>query len=92
MGKTPCEVQMEAANISINPNKSGPIKLGGAWIRPLKFLGMEYDGNKQTYRASTRKGATLEFDSLHAVQAYMHSKRGTGDHLTFEKGTGSSPG
>lgn len=81
-GKTPVEIAMDKANIFINEDKSGPVKLGGAWLRPLKFLGMEYDGNKQTFRASTRKGATLEFDSLRAVHAYMHSQRGL-NGLTF---------
>jgi len=50
---------------------------------------MEYDGLKQTYRASTRKGATLEFDSLRAVQAYLHAQRGQ-NGLSFP--TTSRPG
>lgn len=83
-GKTPPEMHMEAAEIKINWRKSRAIKIAGAWVAPLKFLGMEYDGRKQTFRASTRRGAKLEFDSLHSVLAYMHAKRDNlMDNLTF---------
>lgn len=48
---------------------------------------MEYDGATQKFRASTRKGATLEFDSLRAVQAHMHHVRANSpDQLTLKGG------
>jgi len=32
----------EDLNISLAPEKSGQIKLDGKWLRPLKFLGVQY--------------------------------------------------
>lgn len=43
--------------IKINPDKSGYVKYEGKWLKPLKFLGLEYDGN--IFRAHTRKGSKL---------------------------------
>jgi hypothetical protein len=45
----------------VEPSKCGWVKYDGKWLKPLKFLGMEYDGVTNTFRAKTRKGATLEF-------------------------------
>lgn len=36
------------------------------WIKPLKFLGMEFDG--ESFRASTRKGASLVYDKAGLVR------------------------
>lgn len=52
-------VKSEWAGVEINREKSGWVKRSGEWIKPLKFLGIEYDG--KTYKASTRKGSTLEW-------------------------------
>jgi predicted Zn-ribbon and HTH transcriptional regulator len=38
------------------------VKRDGEWIRPLKFLGLEYDGKRDKLRARTRGGSTLEYD------------------------------
>lgn len=48
----------EDTGIIINPNKSGWIRYQGKTIRPLKFLGLIYDG--VTLKASTKKGSNLE--------------------------------
>lgn len=32
------------------------------WLKPLKFLGLEYDGNTNVLRSRTRKGKTLIYD------------------------------
>jgi len=37
-----------------------------AWARPLKFLGMSFDGS--SYRAATRKGASLVYDKADLVK------------------------
>jgi len=42
-------------------SKSGWVKFNGEWQKPLKFLGMEYDGKLNKLTAKTRNGATLEF-------------------------------
>lgn len=43
--------------ILLHPTKTMWVKEGGKWKKPLKFLGLEYDG--KTLRARTRKGSTL---------------------------------
>jgi len=45
------------SGILINPEKSGYVKFAGKWLKPLKFLGMEFDGTE--FRAMTRKGSRL---------------------------------
>lgn len=47
----------EDTGIIINEEKSGYVKYAGKWLKPLKFLGLEYDG--KIFRAKTRKGSTL---------------------------------
>lgn len=48
----------ESAGIELNTDKSGWVKKDGRWLKPLKFLGMQFDGSK--WRAASRKGSTLE--------------------------------
>lgn len=54
--------EMNVAGISYNPDKSGWIKKDGEWQKPLKFLGLVYDGVKNEWSASTRRGSKLLFD------------------------------
>lgn len=54
--------QMGDSGIEVHPDKSHPVKRDGEWIRPLKFLGLEYDGKRDKLRARTRGGSTLEYD------------------------------
>lgn len=49
----------EWAGIIPNTEKSGWVKRHGKWIKPLKFLGIEYNGKE--FRASTRNGSDLEW-------------------------------
>jgi hypothetical protein len=51
------EACCEWGGITINEEKSGWVKRNGKWLKPLKFLGIEYDG--KTFRASTRNGSDL---------------------------------
>jgi hypothetical protein len=51
----------ERWGIETAPEKSGFVKKDGKWLKPLKFLGMEYDGTTDTFRARTRNGATLSW-------------------------------
>lgn len=51
-----------SCDVSLAEEKSGFVKRGGTWLKPLKFLGLSYDGIKGKLLASTRGGATLEFD------------------------------
>lgn len=51
----------------MSPNKSGWVKYDGKWLKPLKFLGMQYNGETNTFSAQTRKGATLAFTGVEAT-------------------------
>jgi len=51
----------EDTGIEISKEKSGYIRQGGSYLKPLKFLGLEYDG--RVFRARTRKGSRLVLPS-----------------------------
>lgn len=53
---------MVTGNIYFNLSKSGWVKRNGEWLKPLKFLGLEYDGKTNTLKAKTRKGSELQYD------------------------------
>jgi len=57
----PIEIEPPSdTGIEINADKSGYVKWEGKWLKPLKFLGLEFDGTR--FRAQTRKGSNLEMD------------------------------
>lgn len=60
---------MVTANIAFNTSKSGWVKKDGVWLKPLKFLGLEFDGT--TLKAKTRKGSELEFDKEELIDAVL---------------------
>lgn len=45
------------------------MKKDGVWLRPLKFLGMEFDGNLNKLSASTRGGSKLVFDKMDLISS-----------------------
>lgn len=55
----------KASGISQNVSKSGWVKKDGEWLKPLKFLGLEYIPpsveSSAKLRAKTRNGSTKEF-------------------------------
>jgi len=59
---------MLKAGIEINYEKSGWVKVNGIWKKPLKFLGLKYDGNTDTLQAETRMGSRLEMDKDAMIQ------------------------
>jgi hypothetical protein len=61
--------QQVTANIQFNIEKSGWVKKDGVWLKPLKFLGMTYDGNLDKLMGSTRNGSTLIYDKSELVSA-----------------------
>lgn len=61
---------MVTGNIHFNLDKSSWIKKDGKWLKPLKFLGLVYDGEKDKLYADTRKGAKLIFDKQDLIKAY----------------------
>lgn len=61
--------------IVIHPEKSGWVKRDGVWLKPLKFLGLEFDG--ETLRANTRNGSRLVLNgdvrkALHFINQLEH--------------------
>jgi len=74
----------EPLGIEFNIMKTKWVKQDGKWIRPIKFLGLEYDGT--TLKANTRNGGTLvandkqeafsllnQLDIKYGEEARMHS-------------------
>lgn len=78
--KEPVEnTSMDMASIRFNKEKSGWVRRDGIWLRPLKFLGLTYDGWGDRLFASTRNGATLEFDKDDLVEAIAY-RNSQGSH------------
>ncbi len=50
---------LSSLGFTMHKEKSGWVKSHGFWDKPLKFLGLEYDGETRVLRASTRKGSHL---------------------------------
>lgn len=55
----PVKGEPNYAGCHIEPSKSGYVKKDGQWLKPLKFLGLSYDGVTDTLKSQTRKGANL---------------------------------
>jgi hypothetical protein len=51
-------LKTDSSGMTISEKKTEMIKRSGKWLKPLKFLGCEYDG--QTFKAHTRKGGIYE--------------------------------
>jgi hypothetical protein len=66
-----------SSGMHISESKTEIIKRGGKWIKPLKFLGCEYDG--ETFRAHTRKGGIYEVKDASAriqeIIRWLHLNR-----------------
>jgi len=68
-------------------------------MKPLKFCGIEYDGESQKIKASTRKGSNLEFDDISMFLSFLIMRRseiiygGSASHLNdkLAKYEGRSP-
>lgn len=59
--------KLKEANVEYSTEKSGYVVFNGQWMKPLKFLGLEFDG--VTLKANTRKGSNLIFDKEELVSA-----------------------
>lgn len=49
--------------------KSGWVKKE-EWLKPLRFLGLEYDGQSDQLRSQTRSGKSLLFDKEGLIEDY----------------------
>jgi hypothetical protein len=78
LGNTPLitpNTGIVSANIRFNLEKSGWIKKDGKWLKPLKFLGIVYDGSQDKLYADTRKGSSLLFDKMDLVKVHDASHK-----------------
>jgi len=68
--------------IHVSEKKTEVIKENGKWIKPLKFLGCEYDGH--TFRAHTRKGGIYEVTNasmrIKEIVRWLHLNRNSIKH------------
>jgi hypothetical protein len=63
---------MEEMGVEYSPEKCGFVKKDGVWLKPLKFLGLEYDGPSNRLYASTRNGSRLELkDKESLIKAFL---------------------
>lgn len=69
---------MVRGNITINTNKSGWVKKDGIWLKPLKFLGLEYNGITNILKAATRNGAELKYNKTKLIEDQL-------EKLNFDK-------
>jgi len=60
---------MKRKGFTVHPAKSGWVKITNSWVKPLKFLGLTYDGIADLLKASTRKGASIPFRRHDLIQA-----------------------
>lgn len=65
----PADDQWRSEGVNLHPVKSGWVKYAGKWLKPFKFLGMEYDGPTDTLRVHTRNGSRVEVPMN--VRAYL---------------------
>jgi len=76
---------LESTGIPVNKEKSGYIKKDGKWLKPLKFLGLVYDGNEDVLYSETRSGNRLLYDKQSLVLALISRSRsrsrGSSSHL-----------
>jgi hypothetical protein len=90
---------LKSVKIGIKEEGSGFVKQNGQWLRPLKFCGLEYNGETRKMKAATRRGSNLEFDSVSMFLAYLLKRRedliygGSASHLNqkLDKYEGMSP-
>jgi hypothetical protein len=76
----PIEITPPAdTGIVINTEKSGYVKYDNEWLRPLKFLGLEFNGKE--FKANTRKGSTLKLSKKQ--QLLMEACEATKDRMQF---------
>lgn len=52
----------DTSGLMFNYEKCHVVKRDGLWLRPLQFLGLNYDGVKDQLRGSTREGSILPFN------------------------------
>lgn len=73
----------EYEGIILHPDKSGWIRRGGTWLKPIKYLGLVYDAEKNIlYKKSKKNGEDLIFLDEARVRTLLNSHRVRNKHLT----------
>jgi hypothetical protein len=60
---------MTSFGFTVHQGKSSWVRYESAWLHPLKFLGITYDGLTDILSAATRKGATLRYNKHELLEA-----------------------
>lgn len=60
---------LSSFGFTVHPDKSRWIRVESQWYKPLKFLGISYNGDTDVLQASTRKGATLIYSKKELLEA-----------------------
>jgi hypothetical protein len=60
--------------LTLHPEKSGWVRVAFTWHKPLKFLGLVFDGSLQTLTSQTRKGAKLLYDKAAMLNNYFDAE------------------
>lgn len=68
---------MVTSNIKFNLSKSGWVRKNGKWLKPLRFLGLEYNGKEGTLMARTKKGSNLLYDKKELIDEFNLRDGGT---------------
>jgi len=68
--------------IDLSGSKTEVIKHKGRWIKPLKFLGCEYDG--KTFRANTRSLGRIEFTAGSGIEELIKNIKEHKSDIVFK--------
>lgn len=61
------------------------MKKDGVWLKPLKFLGLQYDPFTKSLTARTRKGSTLRYDKEDLLRMVNERDLGIAPESTLKK-------
>lgn len=72
--KTRFDEELIRMGTSLNRGKSGMVCVNNVWLKPLKFLGLVYDGRKDAFYSETRKGKSLDLDLTCARFVFRYTR------------------
>jgi hypothetical protein len=82
------EIKSIGMGIDIHPEKSGWVKKDGKWLKPLKFLGLVFDGRTNSFQAETRNGSLLKLTSnvksISAIINHLEEKIRNHEELSYD--------
>lgn len=81
---------LHSSGTRLNPSKSGWVRKDGLWVKPLKFLGLSYNGLTDKLYASTHNGANLEFSKHNLIHALSIASSPRIHHYLYTGQSGGS--